>query len=189
MSHVSYEEKLCLTCERDESVSYVKESVSHVNEFHVSQMKLWCMSHVSYVKESCLTCEGVSCLTCEGVFNHMLNEACLISPVSHEKCTATHCNTLQHTATHCNTLQHTLTDQSYLPMWLCAFEKTFFFITKMHSVFNSWMKSSQVKWSLTLICHILPLLIGSIKLQVSFAKYFLFYKALLQKRPIIGVYL
>jgi len=26
-----------------------------------------------------------------------------------QRCTATHCNTLQHTATHCNTLQHTAT--------------------------------------------------------------------------------
>jgi len=70
----------------------------------------------------------------------------------------THCNTLRHTATHCNTLQHTATH----------------------------CNTMQQRERLTLLIDMGWLrLVGSLKLYVSFAEYGLFYRALLQKRPII----
>jgi len=67
------------------------------------------------------------------------------------------CNTLQHTATHCNTLQHTAKSvvKSCSPLLKGPLDM-------------GWLR-----------------LVGSFKLQVSFAEYSLFYRALLQKRPII----
>ena len=70
--------------------------------------------------------------------------------------TATHCNALQHTAAYYNTLQHITTLLQHQPI----------------------MKEKM---------PLMPLarLVGSLKLQVSFAEYSLFYRALLQKRRII----
>ena len=74
--------------------------------------------------------------------------------------TTTHCNTLQHTSTHCNTLQHTATHCNTLNQYRVALVRMF--------IDMGWLRS-----------------VGSIKLVVSFAAYRLFYRALLQKRPII----
>ena len=64
---------------------------------------------------------------------------------------------MQHTATHCNTLQHTAKSvvKSCSPLLKGPLDM-------------GWLR-----------------LVGSFKLQVSFAEYSLFYRALLQKRPII----
>ena len=74
--------------------------------------------------------------------------------------TATHCNTLQHCNTHCNTLQHIATHCNTLTSnsteTICSSALTM-----------GWLR-----------------LVGSLKLQVSFAEYRFFYRALLQKRPI-----
>jgi len=75
--------------------------------------------------------------------------------------TATHYNTLQHTATHCNTLQHTATHCNTLQ---CA----------THDIAQVFMCDVGWLW-----------LVGSFKLYVSFAGFRLFYRALLQKRPIL----
>jgi len=80
--------------------------------------------------------------------------------------TATHCNTLQHTATHCNTLQHTATHCNTL-QHIAAHCNRLEIQIEWHSKCNmGWLR-----------------LVGSLKLQVSFAEYSLFYRALLQKRP------
>ena len=71
---------------------------------------------------------------------------------------ATHCNPLQHTATHCNTLQHTATHCNAL----------------QHIDIQKQMPP--VVWLR---------LVRSLQLQVAFAEYSLFYRALLQKRNTI----
>ena len=93
--------------------------------------------------------------------------------------TATHCNTLQHvicvcndwSATHCNTLQHTATHCNTLQHVIC--------------VCNDWSIQCADFWRMSLIVsHRSLRLVGSFKLQVSSAEYSLFYRALVQKRPI-----
>ena len=69
---------------------------------------------------------------------------------------------LQHTATHCNTPQHTATHCNTLQ------HTATHAAAGVHYIHIGWLRS-----------------VGSIKLQVSFADYGLFYRALLQKRPII----
>jgi len=84
--------------------------------------------------------------------------------------TAAHCNTLQCTATHRNATQHTATHRNTLQHTRCAM-------------------SSQLSKGIACSRYILAMgwlrLVGSIKLQVSFAEYCLLHRALLQKRPII----
>jgi len=75
------------------------------------------------------------------------------------------CNTLQHTATHCNTLQRTATHCSIL-QHTAAHCNTLQHTARYCTM--GWLR-----------------LAGSLKLQVSFAEYHLFYRALLQKRHII----
>jgi len=83
------------------------------------------------------------------------------------------CNTLQHTATHCNTLQHTI-----LHAHTCR--DAYMYISMhiyMYACIYTWrIQSCDVGWLRW---------VASIKLQVSFAEYRLFYRDLLQKRPII----
>jgi len=76
---------------------------------------------------------------------------------------STHCSTLQHSTTLCNTLRHTATQCN----------------TIQHNVKHCN--------TLQLDCDSMGWLrlVGSLKLQVSSAEYRLFYRALLQKRPII----
>jgi len=124
-----------------------------------------------------------------------------------------HCNTLQHTATHCktqesfsdkrtllqqidfhathcNTLQHAATHQSPFsitePFWVWVFFMMHIAHTATHCntlqhnkiPFFDWRASFQqgMGWLW---------LVGSLKLQFSFAEYRLFHRALLQKRPTI----
>ena len=122
--------------------------------------------------------------------------------------TATHCNTLQHTAiccnilqhtaTHCNTLQHTAPhcNKANAPSLqktpvLCWKGALFFLDTfarskgmtdtsaapKMseHILANNAAKCVRSMGCLRLV--------GSLKLQVSFAEYSLFYRDILRKRP------
>ena len=124
--------------------------------------------------------------------------------------TATHCNALQHTAAHCSSLQHTVAHCSTLQLtaahcntlqpaaihylmspdtcWLFpAVQGSFYCLSAkrereaLSPVFlaaddNSFHRLSTMGWLQS---------VGSIRLQVSFAEYRLFYRALLQKRPII----
>ena len=77
----------------------------------------------------------------------------------------THCNTLQHTATHYNTLQHTATHCNTVH------------ILNTHSLFTSNSAGNLHMGWLRLV--------GSLKLQVSFAKEPYKRDDILQKRPII----
>jgi len=79
--------------------------------------------------------------------------------------TATHCNTLQRTATHCNTLQRTATHCNTLPTYVICTYRIHYCVHEHPMV---WLR-----------------LVGSNNLQISFAEYSLFYRALLQKWPII----
>ena len=116
--------------------------------------------------------------------------------------TATHCNTLQHTATHCNTLQNKVPN-----LWgtakslglICLIfgalrnlapknrirHKDFAVPQKVGHVLQSQRFGARD----TAMSHVTHMgwlqLVGSLKLQVSFAEYHLCYRALLQKRPII----
>ena len=91
--------------------------------------------------------------------------------------TATHCNTLQHTATHCNTLEW-LVSRTSLPQTSRANPVQCY---STHLEKSDWCLV-QVTWYLDI--RWLPL-VASLRLQVSFAKYRLFNRAFLQKRPII----
>jgi len=91
--------------------------------------------------------------------------------------TATHCNTLQHTATHCNTLQHTATHRNTSSIYICMYLSSTMRIRHHHLVTRSCHAYVHMGWLR---------LIGSLKLQVSFAKepYKRYY--ILQKRLIFS---
>ena len=88
--------------------------------------------------------------------------------------TAIHCSTLQHTAAHCNTLQHTATLCNTLQHTAAHCN------TLQHAIFSR----RQVLVPLD-VCMGWLRWVGASKLQVSFAEYRLFDRALLQKRPTI----
>ena len=95
--------------------------------------------------------------------------------------TATHCNTLQHTATHCNTLQHTTTHCNTLQHTA----------THCNTLQHTATHCNTLQWATHDIAQVFMCdvgwlwLVGSFKLYVSFAGFRLFYRALLQKRPIL----
>ena len=116
---------------------------------------------------------------------------CVRDLISWSAHTATHCNTLQHTSTH--TLQHTAS--SHDPNNVCA---------RLHLVISTHCNTLQHTathcntrlWVTILITYVRDFistslktddhrLVGSLKLKVSLIEYSLFYRALLQKRPII----
>jgi len=89
------------------------------------------------------------------------------------QCTATQHTTLQRSATHCNTQQHTLTGIA-----VCVVRNFFEFhiLVQRHIATLDLQNLPPMGWLR---------LVGSLKSIVSFAEYRLFYRALLQKRPII----
>jgi len=97
--------------------------------------------------------------------------------------TAAHCNTLQHTATHCNTLQHTATHCNTLHSYPCITMHLHKCpIYPQHNPIFLQEYWQQVPQGLYIFMGWLRL-IGSLQVQVSFAEYRLFYRALLPKRP------
>ena len=110
-----------------------------------------------------------------------------------------HCNTLQHTATHCNTLQHTATHCNMLPQLSSALECALQHTAKHCKILQhtathcNTLEFTTIHrqidrqiYTFACIYHTGWLrLVGSLKIQVSFAEYSLIYRALLQKRPAI----
>ena len=94
--------------------------------------------------------------------------------MAHDRCvTATHCDTLRHTASHCITLHHTASHCIALQHTATHCN------TLQHTDTGSMRKTYDGD-----LCTLGRLrLVGSSKLCVCFAEYSLFYRALLQKRP------
>jgi len=85
--------------------------------------------------------------------------------------TATHYNTTYHITTQCNTMQHTHTGIA-----VCVVRNFFqFHILVQRHIATLDLQNLPPMWWLRLV--------GSLKLWVSFAKYCLFNRSLLQKRP------
>ena len=120
--------------------------------------------------------------------------------------TATHCNTPQHTATHCHTLQHAATHcnsdvlyPSYIIRYVFHLDIFYLSVYSEHiGMYTPTILVGPWKYIIRYAFHLdilLPhiqrgvmewiRLVGSSKLQVSFAEYPLCYRALLQKRPVI----
>jgi len=101
---------------------------------------------------------------------------------------ATHCNTLQHTATHCNTLQHTATHCNTLHCCLPSNDLYWYPATHCTTLHHTATHCNTLQHT-DIQKRVPPMgwlrLVGSLQLQVAFAEYSLFYRALLQKRPII----
>jgi len=87
------------------------------------------------------------------------------------------CNTLQHTATYCNILQNTALHCNILQRIAMHCKALQYTATQ----YNTLQRTA------TGMCRAMGWLrlVGSLKLQVSFAEYRLLYRALLQKRPVI----
>jgi len=106
----------------------------------------------------------------QGIAENMLHELSM----AHDRCvTATHCDTLRHTAPHCITLHHTASHCIALQHTATHCN------TLQHTDTGSMRKTYDGD-----LCTLGRLrLVGSSKLCVCFAEYSLFYRALLQKRP------
>ena len=97
--------------------------------------------------------------------------------------TATQCKTLQHNAAHCSTLQHTATHVETFRS--CnTLQQTATHCNRLHpTAIIPKTRCNKLQRTHTHMGWLR--FVGSLKSQVSFAEYRLFYRALLQKRPII----
>jgi len=86
--------------------------------------------------------------------------------------TATHCNTLQHSATRCTTLQHTATHSRI------EADAAISSSDQRHLRWGVWVRG----WAPARVMHQVSERTATL---IAFAKYGLFYRALLQKRHVI----
>jgi len=135
-------------------------------------------------------------------------EVCVMSRVDTNSCTqktrrvtlqrtATRCDTRQRAAIHCNTLTRTMHTKKHAVTHCSALQHAAMHCNTLTRVMHTRARTcTHAHLVGTTVARSLPLLastvglgwlrsVGSIKLYVSLAEYRLFYRALLQKRPII----
>jgi len=173
MSHVKPINKCCCTCEWVMFHQWMS-GFSHMNELCLTYGWVcltceWVVSHmwmscVSHMNESCLTYQWV-CPTCGWVVSHIW-----MSHVSHMNAL---CLTYEWLASHI-----WMSDVSHMNESCLTYEWV------MSHIWMSHVSHMTHPCRFTRASRYALRLVGSLKSEVSFAEYSLFYRALLQKRPV-----